>query len=427
MAVRTAKKFTPATDPTSAAQAPVAGIVAPAQPVAVSTGIAPTPATTPAPVTVPPISYTPTPDTTPPITPATIAPAPTAQQVTGIAPVAAQDVPTSENLPDLQNADVTSILNTITSQDSPLMQLARTQGFQAANSRGVLNSSIGVGAAQDSAYRAAVPLAQQQAQEAATSNQQRYDIAAQMDRLRAQAGFEQIARSEGYQYQSALNTSGYAFQAQQLANQQQFEKDMAKVQQGYAVDMAGLQYTLQSKLQSQANTEQIQRMGIDLQNQLKLQAANAKSTLDQIKAQGDVQLTLQANQFAEAQKELTQQLNSTDSVALANASVNLFNAQASLQAALLGNPNMPAAERTAYEQQIAGMVAPVQSYVSSVLGYTPPASTTPAPSTTATPTPAPTSTTPAPTTTGIAPRIPLVTPAAPIATSALAARKVFDV
>ncbi len=50
-------------------------------------------------------------------------------------------------------------LNQITAQDSPLMQRAATSGLQLANSRGLLNSSMGVGAAQDAVLAAATPIA----------------------------------------------------------------------------------------------------------------------------------------------------------------------------------------------------------------------------------------------------------------------------
>lgn len=377
MAVRSVTRTNLQQDPTSAQQAAVAGITQPAQPVAAA-GIAP--------VVVPPITYTPTPDSsTPIIAPAVPTAATAAQAAGGIGPLSSVD--TTTQLPELQDASVEAALTRLLSQDSDLMKQARTAGLQQAAQRGVLNSSIGIGAAQNEAIRAALPLAEQQAAQAAASNTQRYDLAGQMDRLRAQAGFEQIARAEGYQYQTALNTQGYTFQAQQQANQNQFTKDMAKVQQGYAVDMAGLQYTLQSKLQSQANTEQIQRMGVDFANQMKLQQDQAAHVLDQIKAQGNVQLTLQANQFQEALKELTMTLNSQNSIAMANASVNLFQAESQLRAALLSNPNMPASERSAYEAQITALTQPTRDYINSVLGYVP--SAAPAPGGTPAPGPAP--------------------------------------
>lgn len=336
-------------DPTDPAQAAVKGITVPAQPqvqpAIATSGIAPVPA------------------------------APTATAATqGVTPAPA----VNPQLPDLQDAGVASRVAQITSEDSPLMEQARAQGLQQANARGLLNSSIGISAAQDSALKTALPIAQQEAQQAANSNTQRYDLAAQMDRLRAQAGFSSQAAAENYAYTSALNTQGYAYQAQQQQNQNQFQKDMAAIAQGNSVDLANLNATLQSKLQAQGNTEQLQRMSADFANQLGLQANAASNAINQIKAQGDVQTSLQANQFVEAMKELQLSLNEQNSVAMANAAVNLFNAEAGLRAALLSNDNIPAAERAGYEQQISALTGPTRNYISAVLGYVPQGGTEPA-------------------------------------------------
>lgn len=51
-------------------------------------------------------------------------------------------------------------LESITKQGSPLMDLAGTQAKQEANARGLINSSIAVGAGQDALYRTALPIAQ---------------------------------------------------------------------------------------------------------------------------------------------------------------------------------------------------------------------------------------------------------------------------
>lgn len=64
----------------------------------------------------------------------------------------------------------TAKLAEITASSTPLMKQARTQGLQSANRRGLLNSTMAVGAAQDSAYRAAVPLAQQSADQTFQKN-----------------------------------------------------------------------------------------------------------------------------------------------------------------------------------------------------------------------------------------------------------------
>jgi hypothetical protein len=61
-------------------------------------------------------------------------------------------------------------------QDSPLMTQAKTAGLQQANQRGLLHSSMAVGSAQDSAYRAALPIASQEAAQRAQRNMQSIDI-----------------------------------------------------------------------------------------------------------------------------------------------------------------------------------------------------------------------------------------------------------
>ena len=61
------------------------------------------------------------------------------------------------------NQTVAEQIRQITGGGSPLMQQAETAGLMAANKRGLANSSIAVGAAQDSLYRAALPIAQQDA------------------------------------------------------------------------------------------------------------------------------------------------------------------------------------------------------------------------------------------------------------------------
>lgn len=60
----------------------------------------------------------------------------------------------------------------ITSENSPLMQQARTTGLQQANRRGLSNSSMAVGASQAEAIRAAAPIASQEATLSAESRAQ---------------------------------------------------------------------------------------------------------------------------------------------------------------------------------------------------------------------------------------------------------------
>lgn len=62
-------------------------------------------------------------------------------------------------------------VNQITSQSSPLMQAAKTEGMKLANRRGLMNSSMGVGAAQDAMLKYATPIASQDASQDFQRNQ----------------------------------------------------------------------------------------------------------------------------------------------------------------------------------------------------------------------------------------------------------------
>lgn len=93
----------------------------------------------------------------------------TAQQAnTTAAPISTID---PNQLPKTQNTTVQGLLGSIMSQDNPLMQQARTQSKQQMASRGLLNSSMAVGAGQQAAYNVALPIAQQDAQSANQNNQ----------------------------------------------------------------------------------------------------------------------------------------------------------------------------------------------------------------------------------------------------------------
>jgi hypothetical protein len=96
---------------------------------------------------------------------------------TGFNAATAPDVVTTAPSYARKDDSVTSALTDIMSKDSPLMRQATTAGMQMANRRGLLNSSMGVQAAQDAAYTAALPVASQQAQQAQTENLANLDTA----------------------------------------------------------------------------------------------------------------------------------------------------------------------------------------------------------------------------------------------------------
>jgi hypothetical protein len=63
------------------------------------------------------------------------------------------------------DGDIARRVAAITSKDSALMRTARTSGLQQANRRGVMNSSMGIGAAESAALGVATPIASQESQQ----------------------------------------------------------------------------------------------------------------------------------------------------------------------------------------------------------------------------------------------------------------------
>lgn len=93
--------------------------------------------------------------------------------------------------------DIYGLASGFVGQNNPMMRSARTTGLQQANSRGLLNSSMGIQAAQKSAIDAALPAAAQMSQQNSATNLQRENIAA-YDREKAAslaAAYEQTYSS----------------------------------------------------------------------------------------------------------------------------------------------------------------------------------------------------------------------------------------
>jgi hypothetical protein len=76
-------------------------------------------------------------------------------------------LPSVRNWQNTPDQTVQGQVENVIKADSPIMTLARTEADQQSQKRGLLNSSIGIGAAQDSVFRTALPIAQSDASQAA--------------------------------------------------------------------------------------------------------------------------------------------------------------------------------------------------------------------------------------------------------------------
>lgn len=134
----------------------------------------------------------------------------------------------------------------IIQKNSPLMQMAQTQGLQSANRRGLLNSSIAVGEAQKAVIGAALPIA---SQDASTSFQ--------ANTLNQQAGNEALRFSVA----GAQNIQAIGAQGEQ--------------QRG----LSAQEYTQTKDLNEQTTKAQLDR-----------DILTHRQTLEQARAAGDIQL-----------------------------------------------------------------------------------------------------------------------------------------
>ncbi len=115
-------------------------------------------------------------------------------------------------------ADDTTVLsrvNKIASDQGPLQQMARVEGLKAANRRGLLNSSMAVGASQDAVLRQALPIASQDASQAYGSSEAGLDRGQQLEVQQRQNTFAGQQNTQQQAWQAGQNTQQQAYQAGQ--------------------------------------------------------------------------------------------------------------------------------------------------------------------------------------------------------------------
>ena len=210
----------------------------------------------------------------------------------------------------------------IVDSGSPLMQQAERRANQQMVGRGLLNSSAAVGAGQSALYDAALPIAQQDAQTYATSNQKTVD--AQNAEANFRAGAANQASLTNAQLGTDLNKSNVAAenaaaaQAAEAANQARLAQQDVDTRRAMQTEQIGSQHTLAS-LDKQTQL-QIKQMDIhsqtnltQMENQYRqlLQANQNASTMFQQVAQNIANISIQPNLTMETKNNaIATQLNS---------------------------------------------------------------------------------------------------------------------
>lgn len=92
---------------------------------------------------------------------------------------------------DYEDESISGRLTGIVSRHSPVMQQAQTTGLKMANRRGLINSSMAVGAAQNEMLKTAVPMASQEAAQVAQKNVTAQNLTGQKQLQESQIGSQE--------------------------------------------------------------------------------------------------------------------------------------------------------------------------------------------------------------------------------------------
>lgn len=165
-------------------------------------------------------------------------------------------------------------LSSVMSNDSPLIQQARTRATQAMNQRGLANSSMALSAADSAAYDAAMPIAQ--------SDAAIYNDAAKLNTT-AQNQFNLADNAQAFDLQKGAVNQGYT--QQNLQTQQQNALQTLDAQQRNTMQTISTQqgFDLAKMDRQAANT--LAQMSAEQQNNLAKMAAQQGYTVENMSAQ----------------------------------------------------------------------------------------------------------------------------------------------
>lgn len=154
-------------------------------------------------------------------------------------------------------------------EDSRLTRLAKTEGAQAANRRGLLNSSIAEGAKMDSVARAVVPLATQEASQrhAEKLADKNYGFQSALQEKQGEIASSLSAQESGQRKSEAATNFGFSSSLQQQQGNINKQISLQESQQRQAENQKnfGFQSALSSQASAQKKDEATQAFGYESQ------------------------------------------------------------------------------------------------------------------------------------------------------------------
>ena len=226
----------------------------------------------------------------------------------------------------------------ITRSESPLMQQAKTAGLQQAARRGLINSSLGISAAEESLYKAALPIASQDASTFATAAQS--NQAARNRALEFGAASQNTAGLTNAQAQNAIISQGVGIQGQKDLQQMQgdIQKEIAQLNANTSLTQTDRQIAsnqlianIQSNTQLSVTDKQtmsaqaIASMNADLQTKLQmiqsntqLSVADKQAISNQVIAANDIKSREKIAELNSDTQKAVSKLSSDTQLAIAN-------------------------------------------------------------------------------------------------------------
>jgi hypothetical protein len=136
-----------------------------------------------------------------------------------------------------EDTNVETRMNNLLSKDNEYMQQARTEGLNQSNRRGLLNSTMGVTAVEDSRIRAALPIASQDASQAHSREQ-----------LGRQLQSTDVTQRRGLASDEALTREGYGLQRELQAGDIASRERMQGVDNTVRQNMQALDLEFQDRI-----------------------------------------------------------------------------------------------------------------------------------------------------------------------------------
>jgi len=171
----------------------------------------------------------------------------------------------------------------IISKDSPLMQLARRQAMEQSGSRGMLNSSAGIGAATDAVIGKALEIANPDAAAYGRAAGYNVDTANTFNKTNTETINQARAINAGAKNEASKFGAGNQFERQMAGVQQGYTernkgldqgytKELAKIQQGYSKENTALDFKNSLTMAAKNQGYTITNKQIDTANEIKIDA-----------------------------------------------------------------------------------------------------------------------------------------------------------